>query len=72
VRMPRKARQIIRRNVVTEIVKKKERVKIGSVAETKCAPEMYPRAFECWFGFYEPLNGSNGHKTASTKVYRGR
>src|SRR5579871_2603700 len=55
MRMPRKARQIIRRNVVTEIVKQQERVEVRSVAESESAPEMYPRAFECRFGFYKPV-----------------
>jgi hypothetical protein len=22
---------------------------------------MYPRPFECRFGFYQPVNGSDGH-----------
>ena len=64
VRMPGKPRQIIRRNVVAEIVEQQERIEIGSVAKTERTPQMYPRAFECRFGFYEPVNGSDGHKTA--------
>ena len=61
VGMPGKAGQVIVRNIVAEIVEQQERIEIGCVAKTECAPEMNARAFQGGFGFDELLDGSNGH-----------
>jgi hypothetical protein len=45
MRVPRKARQIIRGNVVAEVVEKEERVELGGVAETERAAQMHARTF---------------------------
>ncbi len=46
VRMPGKARQIIRGNVVAEIVEQQERVEIGGVAEAEGAAQMHSCALQ--------------------------
>src|SRR5436190_1373776 len=61
MRMPGEARQVVLRDVVAEIVKQKERVKILSVPEPECPAQMNTRAFKGWFGFDQPLHRSNGH-----------
>ena len=45
VRMPRKTREIIFRNVIAEIVQQKKRVEVGSVAEAERAAQVHARAF---------------------------
>src|ERR1700682_5066240 len=61
VRMPWKPRQIIFRHVVAEIIQQQERVELRSVAETKSAPQMPPRAFRRRLGFDQSLYRSYGH-----------
>ncbi len=58
VRMPRKARQIILRNVIAEIVEQQERIEVGGVAETERAAQMHARAFERGLGLNKPFNWS--------------
>ncbi len=62
MRMPGKAREIILRHVVAEIIQQQKRIEVGSIAETKGAPQMHPGAFQRWFGFDQPLNRSNRHE----------
>jgi hypothetical protein len=47
--MPGKAREIIFRNVITEIVEQEKGIEVGSIAETEGAAEMNARAFESRF-----------------------
>src|SRR5580698_9020399 len=61
VRMPRKAGQVILRDVVAEVVQQQERVELRRVAEAERAPQMHPGAFPGWFGFNQTLHGPNGH-----------
>src|SRR5882762_6612224 len=69
VRMPRKARQIILRNIVTKIVEQEERVKVRGVAEAERAAQVYARTFHRRLGFNEPLHRSNRHRASSREVY---
>src|SRR2546421_571483 len=55
VRMPRKPRQIIFRNVVAEIVEEKKRVEVRGVAKAERTAQVYARTFHRWLGFDEPL-----------------
>ena len=58
VGVPREAGQIVPRNVVPEIIEKKEGVEVGSLAETKRAAQVHARAFHGWLGPDEPLDRS--------------
>jgi hypothetical protein len=49
MRVPRKAREIILRNIVAEIVEKQKRIEVGSVAETERASQVDTGAFQGWF-----------------------
>src|SRR5258708_920332 len=60
MRMPRKAGQVVRGNVVAEVVEQEKRIELRSVAETKRATQMYARAFNRRFGFDLPLHWTNG------------
>ena len=51
MRMPRKAFQILFRNIVAEIVQKQEGIEIGGVAEAKGPAKVYAGSFQRWFGF---------------------
>src|SRR5437016_4631022 len=46
VRMPRKTRQILLRNVVAKVVQEEKRVEIRSVAETERTPQVHSRPLE--------------------------
>src|SRR5579863_5230868 len=59
--MPGKASQIIRRNVIAEIVEQQKRVEIRGVAKAECAAEMYACTFQGGFGLDKPLHRTNGH-----------
>jgi hypothetical protein len=61
VRVPRETRQVILRDVIAEIVKKKEGVEIGSVAESERAAQMHAGAFNGWLGLNKPLYWTKGH-----------
>src|SRR5579863_4572885 len=54
--VPWKARQVVFRNVVAEIVEQQKRIEIGRVSETKCATKMHARSFQRRLGHDEPLN----------------
>src|ERR1700730_698266 len=61
VRMPGKARQIILGNVIAEVVKQKERIKVLCVSEAEGATQMHAGTLEGWLRLNEPPNGSNRH-----------
>ncbi len=61
VRMPRKASQIILRNIIAEIVEQQERIEVAGVSEAERAAQMHACAFESRFRLNEPFNRSNGH-----------
>src|SRR5271155_164457 len=48
MRMPWKSRQIIRRNIVAEVIQQQKRIEVGCVAETKSPPQMHARTLACW------------------------
>ena len=48
--MPGKARQVILRNVIAEVVEEEERIEVGGIAEAERAAQMHARAFERWLG----------------------
>ena len=61
VGVPRETGQIIFRHIIAEIVKEKEWVEIGRIAEAERPSQMDSRPFERRFGFDEPPNGSEGY-----------
>jgi hypothetical protein len=61
VRMPWESRQIVLRNIVSEIIEQEERIEIVCVSEAERSPQMHARSFEGWLGFYETLDGPDGH-----------
>jgi len=54
VGVPREAGQVIRRNVIAEVIEEEERVEIGGVAEAERAAQMDARSFECRLGLGRP------------------
>src|ERR1700723_3569834 len=60
MRVPREPGQIILRNIVAEVVEKKEWIEVGCIAESESAAKVHASAFERWFGLNEPLDRSNG------------
>src|SRR6266480_2655483 len=56
VRMPRKARQIIRGHVIAKIVQQQERIELLRVAESERPPQVHPRAFHRRLRPYQPLH----------------
>jgi hypothetical protein len=56
MRMPGEAGEVIVGNVVAEIIQQQKRIEVGSVAESKRAPETHPCAFQRWFGLNESSN----------------
>src|SRR5207247_165257 len=61
VGVPRKAREVILRPVIAEIVEEKERVELGCVAETERASQVYTRSFDGRLGLAEALDRPDGH-----------
>ncbi len=61
VRVPRETRQIIRGNVVAEVVEQQERVEIGGVAEAEGAAQMDACAFQSRLGFDQTFDWPDGH-----------
>src|ERR1700686_376989 len=61
MRMPRKSRGIIFRNVIAKIVQKQKRIEIGSVAEAECAAQMHARAIARRFGSDQAFYRANRH-----------
>jgi hypothetical protein len=59
--MPWEACQIILRDVIAEVVQKKERIEVLRVPEAECPTQMHARAFKRWFRFDELLYRPNGH-----------
>ncbi len=58
VRMPRKALEILRRNVGAKIVQQQERVEIGSIAEAKRTAQMDTGAFTRRLRFNQAFHGT--------------
>ena len=56
VRMPGKARQIIRRIVVAKIVQQQERIELRGLAKAEGALQFHARAFDGGFGFKNLLS----------------
>ncbi len=61
VGVPRKAREVILRPVIAEIVEEKERVELGCVAEAERASQVYTCAFDGRLGLAESLDRPDGH-----------
>jgi hypothetical protein len=61
VGVPRKAGEIILRDVVAKIVEQKEGIELAGVTETKGAAEVNSCALRRGFAADEPLYRSNGH-----------
>src|SRR5215472_7479575 len=61
VRMPRKARQVVRGHVVAKIVEQQERIKFVRVAEAKRAPQVHARALNGWLGPNQLFHRTQGH-----------
>ena len=68
MRMPRETGQVVLRNIVAEIIEQKEWIEIRRVAESERATQMHARAFERRLRFDQPLHGTKGHGTSTTKV----
>src|SRR5438874_1205109 len=62
--MPRETSQVIAGNVIPEIVQEKKGIEIRGVAKTKSPSQVNASAFERWFGFYNALDGSQGHSSS--------
>lgn len=54
--VPRETGQVILRNIVAEIIEKKERIEVRSVAEAKCAAQMNACAFQGRLGSNQALD----------------
>ncbi len=61
VGVPRKSCQVIRRDVIAEVVEKQKRVEVRSVAEPERATQVHARTFQRRLGFNQALNRSKGH-----------
>ncbi len=59
VRMPGESGQIILRDIVAEIVQKKERIEVFCVSKTEGSAKMHSRTFERRFRFDKPLDRSD-------------
>ena len=68
VRMPRKSRQIVFRNIVAKIVQQEERVELFCISETECAAEVHAGTLESRFRFDNPFNRSNRHIELQRKI----
>jgi hypothetical protein len=56
--VPGEPGQIFRRDVIAEVIKEKERVEVGGVAETKRTAQVNTRTFECRLCLTDFLNRS--------------
>src|SRR5262249_28130823 len=65
VRMPGEARQVILRNVVSEIVEQQERIELAGCAEAECAAQKDSGAFRRGLGFDQAFYRSDGHTLLS-------
>src|SRR5207249_4529027 len=61
VRMPRKAGQVIVRDVVPKIIQQQKWVEIRSVAKAERPAQMDTCAFERWLGLDQSLDWPKGH-----------
>jgi len=65
----RKARQIICRNVIAEIIEEEERVELPSVSKAESAAQMHARTFESRLRLNETLYWSNRHIGSLSTVF---
>src|SRR5262249_43123 len=65
MRVPRKAGQVILRNIVSEIIQQKGGIVIGRLAEAERTPEVYPSALHCRLRGDQFLKRSNRHTAPS-------
>src|SRR6516164_5096976 len=56
VRMPWEPSEIILGNIVAKVVEEEKGVKVGCVAEAKCAAQVHSGTFERRFGLHEALH----------------
>src|SRR5262249_42295844 len=61
MRMPRKSREVVFRNIVAKIIQQEKGIEVGGVAESEGAAEMDSGSFQGWLGFHESLDGSDRH-----------
>src|SRR5262249_9140526 len=67
MRMPRKPRQVILRNVVAEVIEQQKRIEIRRVTKTKGAAKMHAGPFDGRLGADETFDGTDGHGWISGK-----
>src|SRR5689334_9047763 len=61
MRMPGKAREVVFRNFIAEVVKKQKRIIVIRIAKSKSAAQMDPCSLHCRFGLNHLPDRSNGH-----------
>src|SRR5262249_27527941 len=61
MRMPRKASQIILRDIVSKVIEEKERVIVGGLPEAERAAKMDPGALQGGLACHQLLHRSNRH-----------
>src|SRR5579871_431044 len=65
MRMPRKAGEVILRNIVTKIVQKQEGIELGRLSESKCTPQMHPGALQGGLSLNQSLYRPDRHLDSS-------
>src|SRR5215469_6534794 len=66
MRVPRKAREVILRHVVAEIVEQQEWIEGRCIAEPECSPQMDTCPFPRGLGLHKPLYRTNRHERSPT------
>jgi hypothetical protein len=59
--MPGKARKVVFRNFIAEVVKKQKRIIVRGIAEAESAPQMHAGSLQRWLGLNYLLHRANGH-----------
>ena len=59
--MPGKTGAVIVGPVIAEIVEQQEWVELAGISETKSAPQLYARAFDCGCRLNDAFYGPDGH-----------
>ena len=67
VRMPREAREVVGRSVVSEVVEQQERIGLGRFAEAEGAAQLDAGAFQRGAGLADAFDGADGHDSRSRK-----
>ena len=60
--MPRKAREVVGRPMVPEVIDQKKQIELTGVSESNRATQMHPCAFDGWRGFHDAVDRSNRHQ----------